>query len=95
MRPSTFLYGLTLTGTATVFNGLLTHLRRSRAFASNVSPAAIRQTTVAYRVAWATYGIATLESLVAPTLSFALYLAIVGYFLVPRGVDTDLVSPPE
>jgi len=34
-------------------------------------------------------------SLVAPILSFALYLAIVGYFLVPRGVDTDRVGPPE
>ena len=95
MRPSTFLYGLTLTSTATSFNALLTHLTRSRAFASNVMPATIRQTTSAYRVAWTTYGIATLVSLVAPILSFALYLAIVGYFLVPRGVDTDRVGPPE
>ena len=85
MRPSTFLYGLTLTSTATFFDALLTHLTRSRAFASNVMPATIRQTTSAYRVAWTTYGIATLVSLVAPILSFALYLAIVGYFLVPRG----------
>jgi uncharacterized membrane protein len=94
MRPAAFLYGLTLTSSATAINLMLAHLVRSGAFAPHVSRATIRQTFVAYRVAWTTYGIATLMALVAPVLSFALYLLIVVYFLIPRGVDTDLEGTP-
>jgi hypothetical protein len=31
---------------------------------------------------------------VAPILSFALYLLVAGYFLIPRGVDADLAGKP-
>ncbi|HTD47152.1 MAG TPA: TMEM175 family protein [bacterium] len=92
MRPATFLYGLTLTGASTAYNLLLAQLVRSGAFASHVSQTTIRQTTIAYRVGWVTYGIAMLTSLAAPILSFALYLLVVGYYLIPRGADTDLAG---
>lgn len=90
MRSSTFLYGLTLTSAAIVYNLLLEHLIRSGVFHPHVSRATIRQTTIAYRVGLGTYTLATLASLVAPVLSFALYLLVAGYFLIPRGVDADL-----
>jgi TMEM175 potassium channel family protein len=92
LRSATLLYGLTLTSAATVYNGLLAHLTRSGAFAPHVRQSTIRQTTVAYRVGWVTYAVATLASLVAPGLSFALYLLVVGYYLIPRGADTDLAG---
>jgi uncharacterized membrane protein len=90
MRPSTFLYGLTLTGSATIYNMLLTYLVHSGAFAPDVSPSTIRQTVISYRVAWVTYVIATLTSLIAPILSLALYVLLVGYFLIPHGTASDL-----
>jgi len=92
MRSSTFLYGLTLTCSGSMYNLLITHLARSRAFAKNVTAATIRQTMIAYRVGWAIYGAATLISLIAPRLSFALYLVVVAYYLFPRGADTDLAN---
>ncbi len=33
---------------------------------------------------------ATLVALVLPVVSFALYLFVVAYFLVPRGADSDV-----
>lgn len=93
-RPAALLYGLTLTSSATAYNMLLNHLARRRAFAPDVSQAALRQTFFAFRVAWATYGTATLTALATPVLSFALYLLIIAYFLIPRGVDTDLADMP-
>jgi len=90
LRPAAFLYGLTLTASATAYNVLLMHVVRSRAFAASVSHKTIRQTIVAYRVGWATYTVAMLVALVLPILSFALYLLVAAYYLVPRGADTDL-----
>ena len=92
MKSSTFLYGLTLTSSAIVFNLLLDHLARARAFHANVTPATVHQTKFAYRAGLATYAIAMLVSLVEPVLSFALYLLVAAYFLSPRGVDADLAS---
>jgi uncharacterized membrane protein len=92
MRAATFLYGLTLTSSGIAYNLLLQHLVHRRAFRHEVADATVRQTVIAYRVALATYAGATLTALVAPFLSFALYLSIVGYFLFPRGVDKDLAS---
>jgi len=92
MTSSTFLYGLTLTCSAIAFNLLLSHLVRASAFHGNVSPATIRQTTIAYRVGLATYAIAMLASLIEPALSFALYLLVAAYFMIPRGVDADLAG---
>lgn len=90
MRASTFLYGLTLTSSAIVYNLLLDHLVRRQAFHHDVAEATIRQTVIAYRVGLATYACATLVAFVAPLLSFALYVLIAGYYLFPRGVDQDL-----
>lgn len=93
-RPAALLYGLTLTGSATAYNMLLNHLARSRAFAADVSRATIRQTFFAFRIAWATYAIAAPTALAAPVLSFALYLLIIAYFLVPE-VSTPISWTPR
>jgi uncharacterized membrane protein len=90
MRASTFLYGVVLLFCASANNLMLTHLVRRQAFRGDVLDAAIAQTVRAYWGAWATYALATLLALLAPVASFAAYLAIVCYFLVPRGVDADL-----
>jgi uncharacterized membrane protein len=92
MKSSTFLYGLTLTGSAIAFNLLLEHIVCSGAFHANVSEATIRQTRIAYRIGLATYAIAMLASLAEPVLSFALYLFVAAYFLIPRGVDADIAG---
>jgi uncharacterized membrane protein len=89
LRPAAFLYGMTLTSSATAFNVLVWHLTRSHAFDHTVPFAAVRQTIVWYRIGLATYFAAMLTSFVAPLLSFALYLLVAAWFLLPRGVDTD------
>ena len=95
MKTAAFFYGLNLTGTATCYNLLLNHLVKRRAFQGHVTEATLRQTVHAYRVGWATYTAAMLTSLVAPRAAFALYLLIAIYYLVPRGVDTDLEAGSE
>ncbi|MDB5093790.1 MAG: hypothetical protein JWO85_1891 [Candidatus Eremiobacteraeota bacterium] len=90
MRPAAFLYGLTLTWTAIAYNLLLAHLSRSGAFAQQVDAKTIRGTTIAYRVGLATYVVAMLTSLLAPAVSFGLYLIVAAYYLIPRGADADL-----
>lgn len=89
MRASTLLYGLVLTLCATFYNLLLMHLVRRRAFHQNVSDATIGATIVAYRVGWVGYVISTLLAFAAPLASFATYLVIAGYYVFPRGVDSD------
>lgn len=90
LHVTEFLYGATLTLSATAYNLLLNHLVRSRAFGHDVSDAAIRQTIVAYRTGWVTYIVAMLTALIVPVLSFALYIAVTVYYLIPRGLDSDL-----
>ena len=90
LRPAEFLYGLTLTETATAYNLLLAHLTRSRAFDRSVDARTIRDTARAYRVGWSIYVAATLVALVAPVVSFAMYLLVTMYYVVPRGADADL-----
>jgi uncharacterized membrane protein len=94
LQASTFLYGLALSATATGFNLLLAHLVRSKAFADGVSRATVGATVRAYRIGWATYASATLLALWLPVVSFAAYLGIAAYYLVPRGVDADIDGPP-
>lgn len=94
MRASTFLYGLTLSWTATAYNLMLMHLARTRAFAPNVGAERIAATLRAYRTGWIVYVLATLLALVLPLVSFAAYLAIAIYYLVPRGVDADFEGAP-
>lgn len=90
LKSSTFLYGLALSVTATCYNLMLNRLVTERAFASSVSQSTIRSTVTAYRVGWATYSVATVIALFFPIAAFALYVAIAGYYLIPRGVDSDI-----
>ena len=94
MRSSNFLYGLNLTASGSMYNLLLAHLARSGAFASGVDPSTIRATKLAYRVGLTTYVVAMIVSLAAPLVSFALYLSVTAYYLIPRGADADLESEP-
>ncbi|MGH9401866.1 MAG: TMEM175 family protein [Terriglobia bacterium] len=94
MRSSTFLYGLTLTSSAAVYNLLVMHLDRSGAFGAGVSRATVRQTVFTYRIGWATYTVAMLVSLLAPAPSFALYLLVAAYFAFPHGLDANLNDKP-
>ena len=89
MKASTFLYGLALSTTATAFNVMLNHLVRAHAFHSSVSDATIAATVRAYRTGWVVYGAATVLALVFPLVSFAAYIIIALYYLVPRGLDAD------
>jgi uncharacterized membrane protein len=89
MRPSTFLYGLVLTLCATSYNLMLAHLVRHRSFHQSVSDGTIAATVGAYRVGWVGYAASTLLALIAPIGAFAAYLLIAGYYLIPRGVDSD------
>ncbi len=88
MRASAFLYGLTLSTTATAYNLMLAHLVRAKAFHS-VSEQTINATVRAYRTGWIVYIAATLLALVFPVVSFAAYIIIAAYYLVPRGLDSD------
>ena len=90
MRSSTFLYGLTLCWTATAFNLMLSHFVRADAFGPDVSRQEIASTVRAYRTEWVVYTLATILALWLPVVSFAAYLAITIYYLVPRGVDSDV-----
>ena len=89
LRPSTFLYGVTLSYCSTMYNLMLDHLVRTRAFLPEITPRVIRQTANAYRVGWFGYASATVVALFFPVVSFAAYIAIAIYYLVPRGVDAD------
>jgi uncharacterized membrane protein len=87
--PSTFLYGAVLSTCATFFNLMLWHLVRSDAFEADVDRQAIATTVKGYRLGQIVYIGATLIALVLPIVSFGAYLALVIYFLVPRGADSD------
>jgi len=90
MHTSTFLYGIVLTYTATIYNVMLEHLIRTHAFLREISPATIRDTVKAYKIGWSIYVLAMLLALVAPIVSFAAYIFVTLYYLVPHGVDRDL-----
>jgi uncharacterized membrane protein len=87
--PAAFLYGLVLSACATFYNLMLMHLVRSDAFEPEVSREAIASTVRGYRTGWLIYVAATLVALVLPLVSFAAYLLVVVYYLVPRGADSD------
>jgi uncharacterized membrane protein len=89
LPAAAFLYGLVLSTCATFFNVMFVHLARSNAFDQEVGQATIASTLRAYWSGWAVYVAATLLALVAPIISFAVYLALVVYFIVPRGTDAD------
>lgn len=90
MHASTFLYGVVLLFCASANNLMLAHLVRRQSFHQDVAEGVVARTARAYRGAWLTYAVTMLLALFLPIASFAAYLAIVVYFLVPRGVDADL-----
>jgi uncharacterized membrane protein len=87
---STFLYGVVLSTCASFYNLMLLHLVRTKAFEPEVDGATIGFTVRGYRTGLIVYAGATLVALVLPVLSFALYLLVVIYFLIPRGADSDV-----
>jgi TMEM175 potassium channel family protein len=89
MQASTFLYGVTLSTTATAYNLMLNHLVRAHAFHDSVDDATIASTVRAYRIGWTVYGAATLLALAFPLVSFAAYIIIALYYLIPHGLDSD------
>jgi uncharacterized membrane protein len=90
MPAAAFLYGLTLSFTGTMYNAIVSHLKHTHAFNADISDATIAQTARAFRIALATYLIATLLALIAPVVSFGAYVAVALYGLLPRGVDSDI-----
>lgn len=92
-RSAACLYGLTLTASATIFNLLMMHLARSNAFLPGISQRAIHDTAVSYRIAWLTYAVGTAIALASPRISFAFYIGIAIFHLIPRGVDSDTIAP--
>jgi uncharacterized membrane protein len=90
MHASTFLYGAVLLFCATANNLMLARLVRRQAFRQDVAQTAVGRTVRAYCGAWVTYAVAMLLALFAPVASFAAYVAIAFYFLVPRGLDADI-----
>lgn len=88
-RPATFLYGVTLSYCATIYNLMLNHLVCTGVLEPAADKARIAQTVRAYRTGWAGYVIAMLIALPAPIASFCAYIAIAAYYLIPHGLDTD------
>lgn len=89
LTAATFLYGIALTCCSTAYNLLLAHLIREHAFDDTITPQILKRTVRAYRIGWVGYTTAMLVALVAPLASFAAYLLIAGFYLIPHGVDAD------
>ncbi len=90
MHTSTFLYGAVLSYCGTVYNILLNYLIRTKTFAHSVTPEVLADSRRAYLIGTSTYYVAMLLALWMPVLSFAAYVAIAIYYLIPHGVDEDL-----
>jgi uncharacterized membrane protein len=95
LHAAAFLYGLVLLFTATIYNLMLEHLIRSHAFQATITPSVLAATRRAYHVGWFGYFFAMLLALFIPIASFAAYVSIAVYYLIPRGVDDDLDSADE
>ena len=89
-RWAAFVYGLALSETATAYNLLINRLVRTKAFHESVAPETIAATVRGYRIGWIGYAVAALLSFVQPIASFAAYLAIALFYVVPRGADSDI-----
>lgn len=90
MHTTTFFYGIVLSYCGTIYNLLLNYLIRSSAFMPSVTPEVLKDSRKAYFVGTGGYYIAMLLALWLPVLSFAAYIAIALYYLIPHGVDEDL-----
>lgn len=90
MPVSALLYGLIITTAATAYDRMLRHLVRGRAFHASIREETIVATVRAYRIGLLTYAASTAIALVAPLASEVAYVAIMIFFLVPRGADSDI-----
>ena len=90
MHTSTFLYGAVLSYTGTVYNVLVNYLIAAKVFARSVSRDVLTGSRRAFFVALLTYYAAMLLALWWPLVSFAAYITIAVYGLMPHGVDEDL-----
>ena len=93
MHASTFLYGLVLTTCSTFYNLMLLHNRQAPRISRERRRQTILATIKAYRVGWVGYTLATLLAIVDPVASFVAYLLIAAYYIIPRGVDSDVSAP--
>ena len=90
MHTATFLYGAVLSYTGTAYNVLMNHLISKKAFAESVPREVVMGSRRAFRIGLLTYYSAMLLALWWPLGSFAAYIAIAVYGLLPHGVDEDL-----
>ncbi len=90
MHSSTFLYGAVLSYTGTVYNILVNYLIATKVFAPSVGAEIVMSTRQAFLLALLTYYVAMLLALWWPLVSFAAYIAITLYGLIPHGVDEYL-----
>ena len=90
MHVSTFLYGAVLSYTGTIYNIMLNYLIETKAFAHSVTPEILADSRRAFLTGMLTYYAAMLLALWLPVVSFAAYIAIALYYLIPHGVDEDL-----
>ena len=90
MHTATFLYGAVLSYTGTAYNVLMNYLISTKAFAQSVPREVVMGSKRAFRVGLLTYYGAMLLALWWPLGSFAAYIAIAVYGLLPHGVDEDL-----
>jgi uncharacterized membrane protein len=95
MHASAFLYGIALTEASTSYNFMLEHLIRSGALHPSVTAERIAATRKAYRVGWLVYTSATLLALLWPLASFAAYVGIAIYYLIPHGLDDDITTETD
>ena len=84
--PSAFVYGFTLTWTATAFRLIIGHIAAvpSR---NNYEPDEIKTTIFRYNLGLAVYSSAMIVAIFAPLVSIAAYILLAIYFFLPGGVD--------
>ena len=90
MHTSAFLYGAVLSYTGTFYNILVNHVIASKAVLPSVRHEILMESRRVFFLGLLTYVAAMLLALWWPLLSFAAYIAIAIYGLMPHGVDEDL-----
>jgi uncharacterized membrane protein len=92
MHTSAFLYGAVLSYTGTVYNILMNYVIATKAVLPSVSQAVLMDSRRVFLIGLLTYYVAMLLALWWPLLSFAAYVTIALYGLIPHGVDEDLAE---
>lgn len=90
MHTSAFLYGAVLSYTGTVYNILMNYVIATKAILPSVSHEVLMDSRRVFFIGLLTYYVAMLLALWWPLLSFAAYVTIALYGLIPHGVDEDL-----